>query len=576
MAKAKQLFPLTMRPGIRRDGSPFQAEYCINGDWVRWQKGMPRSMNGIITPRGGFSRTLVDISGMIAISGPAQKIWVFAGSATRIYASGVVSNAGLNDDLTYAPFAVPIVENVGDLTSILWQPLILKRNNVEWLLFYGCPNGDSTSATYGQSVNYARILGNDDAGFTAPMAKNQLKGVDGLRDIDGGAVFAAPYLFLYGTNGTVRISRAVDCFDFRTDVAQIKREDGIAAAVTVVPAQVQQLTTSDKIVYGAPIRGGSNSPTLLFWTLSALIRLSNTSTTDPLTNVQIFKADPVSTSISILSPKCVVEYDGLFFWLGTDRFYVYNGNVSEIPNTVSIDYFFKTLDPTRAALTFGVKMPRYGEIWWFYPRKGDDPRLGCNGVLIYNKRENSWYDATLPAHAAFYAPFLGRVLSIGVDKVPTTSPMNDIPYLWFQDSPRRGQITPDEVPYTSPIPAFFTTPYFSFAAFNPLKQQVGEDNQTTINRLEPCFISPDGLPTTIQVGVNTLRYPQSTPVTINVDNILLNVADEIKGQDPVIITTTQRIDMAIQGGNINITFSSNGLFEMGHSSILISLGDGNR
>ncbi len=574
MAKAKQLFPITMRPGIKRDGSPFQSEYCINGDWVRWQKGMPRSMNGIITPAGQGDRKLVNTTGMISILAANGVIWTFIGTAHAIYATTV------NKDFISSGLGILNITGVISEGTTQWMPLILKRDGVEWLLFYGTPNLYNTASTYGQSVNWARPLGNDHAGLSARMVKNQLKGIEGLRDIDGGAVFAAPYLFLYGTNGTVRISRAVDCFDFRTDVDQIRREDNKGADVVVVPGQLQQLTVSDKVVYGAPIRGGSNSPTLLFWTLSALIRLSNTSITEPLTSVQIFKADPVSTSISILSPKCVVEYDGLFFWPGTDRFYVYNGNVSEIPNTVSIDYFFKNLDPLGASNVFGVKMPRYGEIWWFYTRKGiDNPVNGGSGVLIYNKRENSWYDTTLPALAAFYAPFLGKVLTVGRLKTAPANYNNDLNYLWLQDyTVRRGQIVGHGgtgLPATLPIPSTFTTPYFSFAAFNPLKQQVGEDNQTTINRLEPCFISPDGLPTTIDVGVNTLRYPQSTPITINVDPILINVPQEIKGQDPVPFTT-ERIDMAIQGGNINITFSSTGLFEMGHSSVLISLGDGNR
>jgi hypothetical protein len=36
------------------------------------------------------------------------------------------------------------------------------------------------------------------------------------------------------------------------------------------------------------------------------------------------------------------------------------------------------------------KVPRWGEIWWFFP-SGDSTE--CNDAIIYNIREKCWYDA---------------------------------------------------------------------------------------------------------------------------------------------------------------------------------------
>ena len=42
---------------------------------------------------------------------------------------------------------------------------------------------------------------------------------------------------------------------------------------------------------------------------------------------------------------------------------------------------------------FAFKVPRYGEIWWCYPRgKAEE----CTHAVIYNVREKTWYDTELP------------------------------------------------------------------------------------------------------------------------------------------------------------------------------------
>jgi len=42
---------------------------------------------------------------------------------------------------------------------------------------------------------------------------------------------------------------------------------------------------------------------------------------------------------------------------------------------------------------FGFKIPRFGEIWWCFPRGS---ATECNHAVVYNVRENFWYDTALP------------------------------------------------------------------------------------------------------------------------------------------------------------------------------------
>ena len=45
---------------------------------------------------------------------------------------------------------------------------------------------------------------------------------------------------------------------------------------------------------------------------------------------------------------------------------------------------------TQRQKVWAAKIPRWGEIWWFFPR-GDATE--CNDAIIYNVRDKVWYDA---------------------------------------------------------------------------------------------------------------------------------------------------------------------------------------
>jgi hypothetical protein len=105
---------------------------------------------------------------------------------------------------------------------------------------------------------------------------------------------------------------------------------------------------------------------------------------------QFWRYDLISSQSSILSSQSVIEYDGVYYWCGVDRFLLYNGVVKEIPNTFNQNYFFDNLNYAQREKVWVTKVPRFGEIWWFYPRGN---AIECTDAVIYNVRENIWYDA---------------------------------------------------------------------------------------------------------------------------------------------------------------------------------------
>lgn len=215
---------------------------------------------------------------------------------------------------------------------------------------------------------------------------------DNQVSVSGGVVVLHPYVFVYGNNGLIKNCAAGNTSDW---VSADANETNVAAT---------------KIVKGLPVRGGSNSPSGLFWSLDSLIRVSYTPTTVSTgvgtSSTFYWRYDIISSQTSIMSSQCVVEYDGIYYWIGVDRFMLYNGVVKEIPNTMNQNYFFDNLNYEQRQKVYATKVPRYGEIWWFYPR-GDATE--CNDCIIYNVRENCWYDAGQALGARRSAGYFSQV-----------------------------------------------------------------------------------------------------------------------------------------------------------------------
>jgi hypothetical protein len=209
---------------------------------------------------------------------------------------------------------------------------------------------------------------------------------DNQVSVSGGVVTLHPYVFVYGNDGLIKNCSAGNVNDW---VSADANEVSVATG---------------KIVQGLPVRGGSNAPSGLFWSLDSLIRVSfiGGAGTPP----QFWRYDLITSQSSILSSQSVIEYDGVYYWCGVDRFLLYNGVVKEIPNTFNQNYFFDNLNYAQREKIWVSKVPRFGEIWWFYPSGN---ATECNDAVIYNTRENIWYDAGFALGAQRSAGYFSQV-----------------------------------------------------------------------------------------------------------------------------------------------------------------------
>ena len=419
----KKVFGLDTQPGIQRDGTVTDRNFYTDGRWVRFQRARPRKILGyreIIANLAGPSRG-------IYVDPQDQFNTVYSGyndglQSVQINSSGV--GAGLLD-FTLSNFTPndnnlwqfdSLFDSGGSGQSLLvahpGQNLTSISNTINTPVLTGAIGGTTMSkvgvftatgsanstdtitlsvASFlvgpGQKVTgtsvpagttVVSITGGTTVKLSAAVTTTYASGTftfDNNVDVSGGVVVLHPYLFVYGNNGLIKNSAAGNPSDW------------------VSPDANETNVASTKIVKGLPVRGGSNAPSGLFWSLDSLIRVSYTPTTVTIggtTSTFYWRYDIISSQSSILSSQCVIEYDGIYYWIGVDRFLMYNGVVKEVPNPMNQNYFFDNLNYAQREKVYATKVPRFGEIWWFFP-SGDSTE--CNDAIIYNIRENTWYDS---------------------------------------------------------------------------------------------------------------------------------------------------------------------------------------
>ena len=349
--------------------------------------------------------------------------------------------------------------------------------------------------------------------------------------ISGGIVMLFPYLFVYGNNGLIQNCSAGDFNNWTS-------ADSNANNVS-----------STKVIKGLPVRGGTTSPAGLFWTLDSVIRVTYSPTT--VGNATFYwKYDLITQQSSIISSQCVIEYDGLFYWVGTDRFLMYNGVVAEVPNTQNNNYFFDNLNYAQRQKVWVSKVPRWGEIWWFFP-SGDSTE--CNDAIIYNVRDKCWYDAgqALGARrsAGVFSEVFRRPIWGGTDQNVTGQ------YTLWQHEIGTNEIYTNHV---NAIESYFETNVIgSGAGLVGSTQQAGDNLWTRIERVEPDFV---------QSGAMNLIVTGKS------------YADDV--DDPSVEypfdPTTLKIDLKEQRREMRLRFSSNtqnGDYFMGRIILNIDTGD---
>ena len=96
-------------------------------------------------------------------------------------------------------------------------------------------------------------------------------------------------------------------------------------------------------------------------------------------------------NISILSTNSAIIASGVLYWMGVDKFYVYDGRV----NTLNCDlrrFVFGDLNQQQALQVFAGTNEGFNEVWWFYCSANSS---AVDRYVIYNYLEKIWYYGTM-------------------------------------------------------------------------------------------------------------------------------------------------------------------------------------
>ena len=96
-------------------------------------------------------------------------------------------------------------------------------------------------------------------------------------------------------------------------------------------------------------------------------------------------------NISIMSPNSAVIASGVIYWMGVDKFYVYDGRV----NTLNCDlrrHVFQDLNQDQSLQVFAGTNEGFNEVWWFYCSANSTK---VDRYVIYNYQEKIWYYGTM-------------------------------------------------------------------------------------------------------------------------------------------------------------------------------------
>jgi hypothetical protein len=238
----------------------------------------------------------------------------------------------------------------------------------------------------------------------------------------------------------------------------------------------------------------------------------------------IFGFDEIGSNIDLCGQNAAIGVNGVVYAMTTKGFFKYDG-ISEPMDSTVHDYVFQQgseglLNYTQKEKVYAGSNTEQGEIIWFYPAGSS---LENNRYVIYNYRDNAWYDGTI-------------VRTVWLD-----SGLKQKPYAFKDD----GTLYVHEQGYNddaNPMKKYVESAYFD----------VGDgDDLMFIDKVVPDFL-PASVGLNMNFTITTKKYPNDQE-------------EFVKG--PYNITnSTKKISLRARGRQAKIRYSTsvtNGYFKVG-------------
>jgi hypothetical protein len=124
---------------------------------------------------------------------------------------------------------------------------------------------------------------------------------------------------------------------------------------------------------------------ILVWTDSSLYSLQY------LQPPIVWGSQLLGDNLSIIGPNAVSYGSGIAFWMGLDKFYVYDGRTQTLPCDLR-QFIFNDpgtrINLSQAQQVYCSTNEGFNEVWWFYPSENSTEN---DTYIVYNYLEKIWY-----------------------------------------------------------------------------------------------------------------------------------------------------------------------------------------
>jgi hypothetical protein len=168
----------------------------------------------------------------------------------------------------------------------------------------------------------------------------------------------------------------------------------------------------------------------------------------------------IGDNTSLISPNAIIAVNTVVYWMGVDKFYIYNGRLETLGCTLW-KFVYDNLNRAQQSQVVCGSNEGFSEIWWHYPSSNSQVN---NSYIIYNYLEGTWYYGTMsrsywldsPLRSSPMAAFSVQNSVLSYDPLnPLVIPLNDtatsVVLVDGSSYPNSGTVTIDseQIAYTS-------------------------------------------------------------------------------------------------------------------------------
>ena len=192
---------------------------------------------------------------------------------------------------------------------------------------------------------------------------------------------------LFMVSDASRFTIAFGCNDYgETDIdPMLIRWSDQESAVNWTPAATNQ-AGSLRLSHGSKIEATLQTrQEILVWTDTSLYGIQYLGA--PI----VWGSQLLTDNISIISDRAMSLAAGVTYWMGEDKFYIYDGRV----NTLNCDlrqYVFSDINLDQYVQVCSGTNEQFNEVWWFYCSASS---TAIDRYVVYNYLEKVWYYGNL-------------------------------------------------------------------------------------------------------------------------------------------------------------------------------------